>query len=379
MASVKRRETTRGPRYDVRYRTPDGQARKETYRTRREADHRANAVETDKDRGSWVDPRRASRRFSDLAAEWLASNTAKRESSRERDRAIIDDHLEPFGKRRIGSITPADVQALVHGLSSSRAPSTVRRSYSTARAIFNYAVASDIIVRSPCRGIKLPSVARPRRRVVTADELAKLADAMGDDYGAMAYLGAVLGLRWGEIAGLRVGRVDFLAGTLTVAEQLTRGAGGRMVESAPKSEAGRRTFAVPKPLLDMLSAHLARRGLTGADSYAYVFIAPGGEPLHYSNWRHRVWEPAIQAAGLEDVSFHDLRRAAATAMVRRGVDLKTAQARLGHSTPTLTLGIYAQATEEADRDAAEELGEHWIRPRHGRAMDDAGGTQAEGL
>jgi integrase len=45
----------------------------------------------------------------------------------------------------------------------------------------------------------------------------------------MAYLGALLGLRWGEVAGLRVRRVDFLAGTSEVAEQATRGEHGRAV------------------------------------------------------------------------------------------------------------------------------------------------------
>ncbi len=234
----------------------------------------------------------------------------------------------------------------------------------------NYAVASDVIVRSPCRGIKLPAIAPRRRHVVTAEELAALADALGEAYSAMAYLGAVLGLRWGEIAGLRVGRLDFLARTLTVAEQLTRGTGGRMVLGAPKSQAGRRTLAVPAPLMDTLSAHVARRGLTGADVDELLFVGTEGGVLQYSNWRHRVWQPACETAELDELSFHDLRRASATAMVLSGVDLKTAQTRLGHSNPALTLGVYAQATEAAGHGAAADtLGAHWIWPRDGRAMD----------
>jgi integrase len=59
---------------------------------------------------------------------------------------------------------------------------------------------------------------------------------------------------------------------------------------------------------------------------------------------------------LEGLNFHDLRRTNATAMVAEGVDVKTAQARLGHSDPRLTLAIYAQATTEGDRRAAERLG-----------------------
>jgi hypothetical protein len=56
--------------------------------------------------------------------------------------------------------------------------------------------------------------------------------------------------------------------------------------------------------------------------------------------------------------FHDLRSMAATALVAAGVDVKTAQTRLGHSSPSLTLGIYARATAAGDRAAAEAVGQY---------------------
>ncbi|MGI8514408.1 MAG: tyrosine-type recombinase/integrase, partial [Acidimicrobiia bacterium] len=90
-----------------------------------------------------------------------------------------------------------------------------------------------------------------------------------------------------------------------------------------------------------------------------------GEHLKYSNWLDRIWYPARGKAGLEWLQFHDLRRANATGLVVEGVDIKTAQTRLGHTDPWLTLGIYAQATNEADRAAAERLGERFLR-RQGR-------------
>ena len=89
----------------------------------------------------------------------------------------------------------------------------------------------------------------------------------------------------------------------------------------------------------MLAGILARRGLTGADTEAYVFASPDGEPLEYSNFRYRRWLPACEAAGIKGLQFHDLRRANATGLVAEGVDVKTAQSRLGHSDPRLTLAI----------------------------------------
>jgi integrase len=69
---------------------------------------------------------------------------------------------------------------------------------------------------------------------------------------------------------------------------------------------------------------------------------------------------------VQAVGFHDLRRAAATALLLEGVDLKTAQVRLGHSDPRLTIAVYAQATNEGDRNAAAKLGARFFPPREKR-------------
>lgn len=273
-----------------------------------------------------------------------------------RDESIVRNHLLPtLGDRPLGSIVPRDVQQLVASWEC-QAARTVRRQYGVLTAILNYAVASDLVARSPARGVRLPRPAQDKRRhIVDASELADLAQALGARYGAMAYLGAVLGLRWAECAGLRVRSLDFLGRTITVSEQRTRGLGGRMVEGPPKSDAGRRTLSVPTELMAVLAEHLQRRGVTAADADAYVFVGPRGGPLEYSGFRQRVWAPACAKVGLADLGFHDLRRANATVLVRSGVDVKTAQTRLGHSDPRLTLGIYAQASTSADRDAAGRL------------------------
>jgi integrase len=184
------------------------------------------------------------------------------------------------------------------------------------------------------------------------DELAALATEIGIDWEPMLWLGAVLGMRWGECAGLRVSRVDFGAGRISIIEQVTRAAHGLMVAGPPKSQAGRRTLGAPQMLLDVLANHIDRLGRRRND---LLFTEADGGYLDYSNWRHRVWVPACKRAGVAGLVFHDFRRVNATVLVAEGVDLKTAQTRLGHSDPRLTLAVYAQATSAADQDAADRV------------------------
>ncbi len=248
------------------------------------------------------------------------------------------------------------MQALVNGWAKSAAPRTVRRRYGVLASVFAYAVGADWLGRSPCHAVKLPPAWDTRRQNLGPKDVGRLAEAMPEDYAAMVWVGAVLGLRWSEVAGLRVGALDFCRGELQVVETVTRDGGGNPVIGPPKSAAGARTLAIPVSLVAILSDHLNRREVATTDGDRLVFEAPEGGPIRYNNWRRRVWLPATVAAGCRGAGFHDLRRAAATVLVSGGVDVRTAQARLGHSDPRMTLAIYAQVVQDADRRAADAAG-----------------------
>jgi integrase len=354
--------------YDVRLRDDKGAEYSKTFLTKREAEAYQAAERASRNRGAWVDPRLASARVAEVAERWITANTTKRLGSVARDRSIINNHILPaLGSKQIGSVTRADVQQLVNAWTASHAPASTVRMYAVLRAVMSYAEDSELIGRNPCRRIRVPQLTPRVAEILDADTLGRLAEAMGS-YGPMAYLGA-FGLRWGEIAGLRVGRLDFLRHTITVDRQLTRGLHGRMIETDPKTKAGRRpSLALPDWLMAMLAAVLASRGVTAAEPDALLFVAPEGTALHYSNWRQRVWMPARTAAGLPTLNFHDLKHTAGTALLDEGINIKIAQTRLGHANARTTLAVYAQATIQGDRDASDRLGERF-RPRDGRGMD----------
>ena len=376
--AIRARTTRNGTVYDVRIQDPLGREYSRTFPTKKGAEQFEHLERADRLRGDWIDPRRSSVKFRDVAEEWFVSNPGKKPSSLVRDRSTLDVHLLPeLGDCAVGQITPADVQRLVRAWSSTLAPRSVRRQYAVLRAVLTFAVDTDRITRSPCRRIRLPEVEPVRHRIVTPDELHRLAGAVGEDTGAMVYLAGVLGLRWGECAGLKVGTVDFAANTIAVISQLTRGHKGAIVDGAPKSKS-HRTIAAPQALMDMLAEHLDRRGLSARDPDRYLFVAPDGRELHYSNWRQRVWVPALKSAELEGLTFHALRHANATAMVALSVDIKTAQVRVGHKRASTLLDIYAQATTAGDRRAAEELGRHFLGPLSDESGPDTPPTGSGG-
>jgi len=118
-----------------------------------------------------------------------------------RDECIVRVHLEPaIGRRRLRTITAAELLTLVKTWTEHLKPRTVRRQFGVVRAVFRFAVERDYLGRSPCRSIKLPEVEHTTRPVVVAAvELERLAQALGPDHAPMAYLGAVLGLRWASV------------------------------------------------------------------------------------------------------------------------------------------------------------------------------------
>lgn len=288
-----------------------------------------------------------------------------RASTRGRDRSALERHILPaFGAKRIGTIVPKDVQAFIATMGATLGPATVVRNYNVAAAVFRYAADRDYIAKSPCRTVKLPKISRTAVHIFTPEELAATADALPAGHAPMVWIGALLGLRWGEVAALAVSDLDILGRTLTVNRTVTRDDTGATALGDPKSDAGHRTLNVPAPLAEVIAAHMAVQGITAADRHALLFPDARGGPQIASNWRRRIWLPAMVAAGLGTIdeegrydgpTFHDLRRTSATGLVAAGVDVKTAQNRLGHSQVRLTLELYAQAVDEEDRKASDTL------------------------
>lgn len=351
MGSIRR--SPRSGKWEVRYRDPLGGQHTKTFKAKADARVHLASVEADIARGNWADPRLRKTTFAELAAAWMGGNPRKRPTTYARDAYVIRVHLSPFlGPMLVAQLRPNEVQQviermIVRGL----APKTVRAHYGVLRAILTWGVNNDILDRSPCRAIRLPELRRTERPLVSADDVVRLADAMPAEYRVAIFLGA-LGLRQAEVFGLRVGAIDFLRRTLTVRATINE-VEGRFVEGGGKTASSARTISVPQSNIDELAGHLALTGRNKPDDL--VLQAPGGGPVRATNFRLRVYGPALTPTGLEGLTFHRLRHSAGYMLRELGVPLEVIQRRLGHASIRTTADIYGSLPEQVDRSVADQL------------------------
>jgi integrase len=159
-------------------------------------------------------------------------------------------------------------------------------------------------------------------------------------------------LRWGELAALRRGDIDVQARTISVTRQLAEQPGGGFTFSPPKSEAGVRTVAIPEVIMPDLALHIMSYAGPGDDGL--LFTSPGGAPLHHTNFRRRVWLPALQTAKVPPIHFHDLRHTGNTLSANAGANLRELMDRMGHSSPRAAL-IYLHGSDERQHAIAAAL------------------------
>lgn len=333
-----------------------------TFATKGDAQRWLALVQSEQLRGTYVDPRAGRVCFADWAEDWLASKPDKRATSLARDRAALRTHFNPaLGHLPLTAITPVHVRGVVDAMrKSGLAPKSIRTYVGTLSAVFNAAVEADLVPRTPIRGLYLETSKRRDRPTITAEQLFALAAEVPPRFRALVLTAGAMGLRWSEAIGLRVVDVNFLGRTLSVRQTVEEVGGHVRIIDATKSNASRRSMAIPPTLVGELARHLATyRPGVGPDDL--IFVGARGAVLR-RHFLARILKPAAERVGLpvgrrEGLDFHGLRHIATSLMVATGEHPRVMQARLGHATPNLTLGLYAHVPDEVDRAAASRLEE----------------------
>lgn len=304
--------------YQVIYRDPAGKQRAKHFDRLIDARDFKADVRIKVHRGQYIDPRDAKTPFAIWAEKYLEEKLRLRPRTREKYASSLRTHLLPaFGEVAIGRITRDDVQAWIiefhdHGFKAE----TIRGHYDLLAAIMRRAVEDGLITKSPCRSTELPAVIAQEKRYLTEDEVEGLVDAVEPRYKALVYTAAYLGLRWQELAGLRRKVLHIRPGrlaSLRVVATIERAIGRYRAVEYGKSKAARRTLKMPHFLRDIFLWHL-----NAFASDEWVFPAPEGGFMRYDNFRPRVWNPAVESAGLAPLTFHELRHTAAAFMIDDG-------------------------------------------------------------
>jgi integrase len=233
---------------------------------------------------------------------------------------------------------------------------------SVLSGILALAVRSKRLPSNPADGLELPRMAEQPRLYLTAAQVAELADhaarlragrprratdAAFAQYRLVVLVLSYCGLRWSELAALRVRRLDLLRGRIHVAEAVTEVNGARLVWGTPKSHEAR-WVPVPRFLVELLTEHVVDKS---ADDL--VFTSPDGSALRNRNARRAWFDRAARAIDVPDLTPHELRHTAASLAVSAGANVKAVQRMLGHASAALTLDRYADLFDD-DLDAVAE-------------------------
>lgn len=315
-------------RYRGGYRIPGGEKRYtvETFNRERDAKRKATALEEESRSPGWHDPRAAQRPWREWADEWFDKRVVN-DSTRRRDLSRMKRLHTKWDDTPLNEITRFAVKSwAAEMLAEGLAPATVLRSMSLLSASLTAAADAEILPANPALRLKLGLVCGVNERTLSVDEQHRLFAAFETDFDR-ALVATLLGSggRWGEVVALGAQHFSDLGIRYRRAWDVTN----RQLIDHTK---GKRHRTVPlAPWLDELTLPLRKARPKG-----YLFAAPTGNPIDYSNWHRLSWTPAVEAAGLndgsndDDVTIHTLRHTYATEQLEDGRTIGEIADLLGH-------------------------------------------------
>ncbi|MEV0038869.1 site-specific integrase [Streptomyces sp. NPDC050804] len=301
-------------------------------------------------------------------------------------RVAVYHHLIPgLGAHRLAKLEPEHLERFYKKMQDNgSAAGTAHQVHRTVRAALNEAKRRRHLTDNPATIAKAPRLEEEEVVPYTVEEVQILLEVANRQRNSARWVIALaLGLRQGEVLGLKWTDVDFDLGVLVVHRGRLRpryqhGCGdrcGRKPGYCPqkinirretkdtKSRAGRRPIGVPDELMKLLSKHreeqdrerrLARDLWVGK---GYVFTSPTGEPLN-PNTDHHKWKELLGAAGLRDGRLHDARHTAGTILLILGVSDTVTDAIMGWE-PGQSARMrrrYQHLTDHVLKDTADKVG-----------------------
>jgi integrase len=331
----------------------------ETFGGKRAAGERLSLKEAELLRGEWLNPDLQRIALKDFGKRWIEERPGLRPRTVDLYRLLFRKHIEPYlGRVNLGDLDTARVRQWRARLLAKGVSATVAaKAYRLLRAILMTAVDDGILARNPCRIRGAGTEHAPERPVLSVAQVFALATLLPKPYGLMALVATFASLRWGEVTALRRRDAIVEAGALRISSAFVRRYSGPVERGAPKSRAGDRVVALPKPIMDALVRHLDEK--VKPIEAALIFTGDRGGPISRNNFNKRVkWTESVAAVGAPGLHFHDLRHTGNTLAAESGASLRDLMTRMGHDSMRAAL-IYQHRTQGADRRIADAM-EHLI-------------------
>lgn len=350
MASIQR---TSSGSYQVRYKDPmTGAHRAKTFKLKERARRYLSEVEHSINAGTYIPAERGNITVATWARQYSEERADLAQSTRDRNAQILRRHVEPrWGTIPIKGLEHADLQRWVGELAKKVSPRTVRKVVGVVSAAMDAAVRDRRVTANPCRGLRLPPVQQKKGDRLTHEQVeAMLASVPSGREELIVLILAYCGLRWSELAGLRVRDVDLARRRLSVAQVIVE-TDTELVVKAPKNYQVR---SVPMP---SFVAEAAERAIESKGRDDLLVTSPRGAPLRNRNERRAWFDTAVGSVGEPGLTPHGMRRTAASIAISAGASVLSVQRMLGHQSAKVTLDVYADLFDD-DLDAlAERIGQ----------------------
>jgi integrase len=323
--------------------------------------------------GNYVDPTKATlaEYLDRWERDWAAVNVSTK--TIERYAELLKHHVRPhLGAVRLQKLRPVNLGELYAKLlrETGLSARTVGHVHRVLHKALVVAAEWELIQQNPADVAKPPPAAAVEIEILTEDQVDHVLRALrGRSLYPIVALALGTGMRRGELLALSWGNSDLDSGRIRVERSVeqTKAVGLRL--KAPKTKYGRRTIALPGSVVTDLRAHRTaqqelrlRLGLGKMPADALVFPNLEGG-LRSPNALTKEWTRATVALRLPRVSLHALRHTHASQLIASGMDILTISRRLGHGSPTITLGVYGHLFTNTDDRAAEIMEAAFVRSK----------------
>lgn len=276
-------------------------------------------------------------------------------------RGMIENYLKPqLGEIRLQKLTARDIQQYYTWLMDEKklSPNTVIKHHNLLTNTLNAAERQEYITKNPMRAVSPPKKRQREAKFYTPEQLGILLDkAVGTRLELPVYICAYLGLRRGELCGLRWSDVDLEHKTITIENTRTQ-AGKKEIEKGTKTASSTRTLYLPDTLCDMLKAAKENQQACRAeyknayDDNDYVVVMEDGRPFR-PNYLSELFGKFLADNDLPKIVLHELRHTFASLSNQAGIPAYNIGKALGHSTPATTQKIYTHLLDQTHTQAVE--------------------------